>query len=139
MQSVLSYGAFFIIHTHTPPLPSTQKTDGFSLHYKNPNSIKIFCAWFWLRKFLEGYLQLHVLQSSLYILLTLTCSVTLPERTPCSFASMYIYVPLLKPTHVSIHISEHCTNLTFSKDTSQTEPYCWIFPSPLAYPLWGSS
>lgn len=36
---------------------------------------------------------------------------------------------LLKPTHDPIHLSKPSTNFTFSKDISQIEPYCWIFPS----------
>lgn len=54
--------------------------------------------------------------TSSYTLFIFICPI---NKHPCSLPSTYICVPLLKSTHILIHLSKHSTNLTFSKDTSQ--------------------
>lgn len=64
------------------------------------------------KQLLEGHLPLHVLQ---YV----TCKFYSNSfalqilNIPYSFTSVYIYVPLLKPTHILVHLSKPPPKKTF--------------------------
>ena len=99
------------------PPPSTQKTSMVSRciikfqTYQNP-----LCVILAPNSFPRVICHYIFSNISSYILFIFICPI---KKHPCSLPYTYICLPLLKSTHVLIHLSKHSTNITFSKDISQ--------------------
>ena len=101
------------IHSFSPP-PSTQKPSMVSRciiksqTYQNP-----LCMILAPNSFPRVICHYIFSNISSHILFIFICPI---KKHPCSLPSTYICLPLLKSTHVLIHLSKHSTNITFSKD-----------------------
>lgn len=100
----------FLCNTHSlfPFFLKSKNSDGFSLHYKIPTLQKYSMSDFGPKQLLEGYLPLHVLQYISYKFYSYSSALQI-LNIPYSFTSVYIHVPLLKPTHVLVHLAKPST------------------------------